>query len=203
MRFATPLSKLFLATAFCLTVVIGLPHMASAAGEQRVALPEPVMTGGMPLMEALARRMTIRDVDSRAIDLQNLSNMLWSAWGINRPDGRRTVPTARNKQDVMVFVAMDKAVYRYEAKGSTLEKVADADHGVFGNAPVTLIYAAVPGDDVGGLHVGSMYQDVGLYCASVGLGNVVKITGKDALNDKLKLPAGYKVYAVQSIGWPK
>jgi hypothetical protein len=189
--------------AFFLAALICLPNPAHADGEQRLALPDPVTTGGMPLMDALAKRRSIRDMDTKPVGMQDLSNMLWAAWGISRPDGRRTVPTARNRQEALVYVVMGKAAYRYEAADNALVKVSDADAAVFGPAPVTLAYAAMASDDTGGMHVGSIYQDVGLYCASVGLANVVKITGRDALDGKLQLPSGYKVYAVQSVGWPK
>ncbi|MDR0815818.1 MAG: nitroreductase family protein [Desulfovibrio sp.] len=177
---------------------------AAESPEKRIVLPKPVISGGPPLMDAMSRRKTTRNVSEKQISQQDLSNLLWSAWGINRPDGKRTVPTARNRQEAIVYVALKEGVWRYDAVGNALVQIAETDAASrFGAAPLTLLYAGRADDDAGGMHVGSMYQNVGLYCAAVGLGNVVKSSGRDALDTALNLPSGYKIYIVHSIGWPK
>ncbi len=72
----------------------------------------------------------------------------------------------------------------------------------FSNAPVTLLYADEKGP-YAGMHVGAMYQNVGLYCASAGLANVVKATGVDVLRGKLPLPPGYSILIIQNVGHPE
>ena len=191
----------------CLTLVLGMTGgnacLAKEAGKI-MTLSKPAMSGGMPLMEAFAKRKSTREVSVKPISEQDLSNLLWAAWGINRPDGRRTVPTARNKQEAQLFAVLESGVWRYDAAANTLEQIAALDaRARFGGAPLTLVYAAKAGDDAGGMHVGSMYQNVALYCASVGLGDVVKVSGRSELDSVIPRPQDVKVYIVHSIGWPK
>ncbi|MDR2574682.1 MAG: nitroreductase family protein [Desulfovibrio sp.] len=194
----------------CLALLLGMtgfplgPARVAAGPAETAALPKPDMSGGMPLMEALAKRRSTRTVSGEPISERDLSNLLWAAWGINRPDGKRTVPTARNRQDARVFAVLESGVWLYDAAANALVKAVDIDaRSRFGGAPLTLLYAARADDETGGMHVGSMYQNVALYCASVGLGDVVKITGRGGLDSALKLPEGYKILVAHSIGRPK
>ena len=67
-----------------------------------IILPEPEREGGKTLLETLSLRQTNRDISPREIPLQVLSNLLWAAWGVNRPeDGKRTAPSAKNKQEML------------------------------------------------------------------------------------------------------
>jgi nitroreductase len=199
--------KTLLSLCLCLMcalfgVFAGNAHAAQASA-QSIILPKPDMSGAKPLMQALADRKSTRAFSNQPVSEQDLSNMLWAAWGVNREDGRRTAPTARNSQAVAVYAVLEGGVWLYNATAHALELVLPGDmRAKYGNAPLTLLFAA-PGDDrFGGMHVGSIYQNVALYCASVGLGNLVKVSGRDALDGVLKLPAGYTVLIVQSVGWP-
>lgn len=92
-------------------------------------LPAPQKTGGMPLMEALSKRATNRSLDpARSLSDQQLSNLLWAAWGINRPDGRRTAASAMNRQEIDLYLVGRKAAYLYDAKEHSLKLVAEGDH---------------------------------------------------------------------------
>ncbi len=197
-------TEILLSAALAILLSFTAPAQAAqmAVGE-RLTLPAPDKQGGKSLMQALAERKTNRAISDAPLPVQELSNLLWATWGVNRPDGRRTAPTARNYQKVEVYVAMADGVWRYDGPSHSLEKVLDRDtHSAFGGAPVTLVYAA-EADECGAMHVGSLYQNAGLYCASAGLANVVKATGINVLQKELKLPAGYKILIVQSIGVPK
>lgn len=190
-----------------LTLCLGLVLLMAApalAAEKGITLVDPQTEGGMPLMDALKARKSDRAFGTAAVSEQDLSNILWAAWGVNRNDGRRTVPTAMNNQDMDLFVAMENGVWRYNAGGHTLEQVLAQDvRAKLGGAPLTLLYAGPAKDSNAPMHAGSMYQNVGLYCASAGLANVVKTTGADALNGVLPLPKGYKVFVIHSIGHTK
>ena len=197
------MEKLIALSIFMLAMT-GFTLPAAAAEGEKWNLPKPTAQGGKPLMEALAQRQTNRDFSDKPIPEQTLSDLLWATWGINRPDGKHTAPTARNNQEIVVFAALENGVWRYEPSENALTKVLPDDtRAVFGGAPLSLIYAAPAKSEFSGLHVGSLYQNAGLYCASAGLANVVKITGRDALDGKLALPKGYKVFIVHSIGWPR
>ena len=187
--------------------LVALPACAKAestseGGAARMVLPAPDKSGGKPLMQALALRASNRSISRQPLPKRDLSNILWAAWGVNRPDGRRTVPTARNTQAVALYAAMANGVWRYEGERHELIKISNEDWRTeFGGAPLTLIYAAEEGP-YAGMHVGSMYQNAGLYCASAGLANVVKGTGVSALRGRLPLPSGYSVLIIQLVGLP-
>lgn len=174
----------------------------SESGAARMVLPAPDKSGGKPLMQALALRASNRSISRQPLPERDLSNILWAAWGVNRPDGRRTVPTARNTQAVALYAAKADGVWRYEGERHELVKVLEADlRDSFGGVPLTLIYAAEEGP-YAGMHVGSMYQNAGLYCASAGLANVVKGTGVSELRGRLPLPPKYSVLIIQLVGLP-
>ncbi len=177
---------------------------AAEAPEKRLSLPKPDISGGKPLMEALALRKSTRAFSDKPVSQRDLSNLLWAAWGVNRADGKRTVPTANNRQEVSLYVAMDNGVWLYDAQKNELALALDMDARYkFGGGPLILLYVALADSRYSGMHVGSMYQNAGLYCASAGLGNVVKAQKADALDGVLKLPGGYKVMIIQVVGVPK
>lgn len=185
-----------------LALVPASPAVIQAAETAtRMELPAPNKTGGMPLMQALnTRHSTKTNYSGAALSAQQLSDLLWATWGTNREDGRRTAPTAMNKQDVRVYVALENGVWQYDA-GHALIKVLDGDwRGQMGGGSLTLLYAIPQGNEWGGAHVGSLYQNAGLYCASAGLGNFVHVSGLHALDGKLPLPEGWKVFIIQTVG---
>lgn len=197
------LFALVLFGALALSPLCAVAASGSESGLERMALPAPDKTGGKPLMQALALRATNRAISQQPIPERDLSNLLWAAWGVNRDDGRRTVPTARNSQAAALYVVLASGVWRYEGATHGLVKALNVDERArFGGAPVTLIYAAEEGP-YAGMHVGSMYQNAGLYCASAGLANVVKGTGVSVLQGRLPLPPGYSILVVQSVGLPQ
>ena len=185
-----------------LALVPASPAVTQAAeAATRMELPAPNKTGGMPLMQALnARRSTKTNYSGAALSAQQLSDLLWATWGANREDGRRTAPTAMNRQDVRVYVALENGVWQYDA-GHALIKVLDGDwRGQMGGGSLTLLYAIPQANEWGGAHVGSLYQNAGLYSASAGLGNFVHVSGLHALDGKLPLPEGWKFYIIQTVG---
>ncbi|MDR3361992.1 MAG: nitroreductase family protein [Desulfovibrio sp.] len=176
---------------------------ADAADAAVITLPPPDKSGGAPLMKALSERRSSRAFSEQALSRQQLSDLLWAAFGVNRQDGRRTAPTANNSRKVAIYAATGTGVWLYDGAAHTLTKVLSRDTVKdFGGAPLTLVYAAPEGLH-GAMHLGSIYQNVGLYCASAGLANVVKVTGVDVLKNDLRLPEGYKILIIQSVGMPK
>ncbi|MDR2006060.1 MAG: nitroreductase family protein [Acidaminococcales bacterium] len=204
-------TRYFLAVGFmlCIVGIVACQPYAlknTAAAEKRISLPAPEKTGGKTVLEALWLRKSTRTFSEQPVTMQNLSNLLWAAWGINRAEGGyRTVPTGMNKKDAELYVALDGGVWRYNAASNELELALDLPdvRARLGGAPITLLYAATAGNEFSGLHVGSMYQSAALYCAAAGIGNVVKRDRSDALSGILALPAGYKIFIIQLVGMPK
>lgn len=111
---------------------------AQPTKEVDIVLPNPDKNGGMPLMKALNNRKTEREFSEKQVSKRMLSNLLWAANGINREDGRRTAPTARNKQEIEIYVIWNKAAYWYDAKKNKLDYIKSTD---ISSVPVMLVYA--------------------------------------------------------------
>ena len=188
-------------TAATGALVVRLLHPAFAsAGGKVVTLPKPMMQGGRPLLDCLRERATNRNLGGEDLTLTEISNLLWVAFGINRPDGRHVIPTARNAQKVCVYAVLGDGVWLYHPKNNSIECVLEGDQRKrFDGSALILLYAAPASDMFAGMHVGSMYQNVGLYCASKGFPNCVKYTNHDRLDKEIQLPQGWKVFITQSI----
>lgn len=189
---------------FALLSCLLLSVPAPALAEMLVELPAPQKQGGLSLLESLSKRHVERKFDSRPLPLQEVSNILWAACGVNREDGRLTVPTAMNYQRIGVYAVLPDGVYRYDAKQNLLEQVLQGDYlkQYQNGAPMVLLHAAQESDHYSAFHIGSMYENVALYCASAGLANVMKAQETDRLDGKLPLPDGWKVYMIQPVGYP-
>src|SRR5512141_1222327 len=88
-----------------------------------IELPKPETSGGKPLMQTLKERETTREFTNAKLPAQVLSNLLWAALGINRADGKRTAPSAHNRQSIDLYVVMREGVYLYNAKDHRLDLV--------------------------------------------------------------------------------
>lgn len=161
-----------------------------------IALPAPVKTGGMSLADALNTRHTVRRFAERALTRQELADILWMANGINRPDGKRTAPSARNRQEIMIFVALPDGAYLYDAATNTLKPVVKRDlraaAGGF-KAPCYLILVADMGKqtsrDFAQIDVGYVSQNIYLAVTAKGLGTcaMARIADRAALQKELNL----------------
>jgi nitroreductase len=109
---------------------------AQPAGQQGLAQPpapriiklsEPGKTRGLPVMEALSMRASVREWSDRDLSPQDLSDLLWAANGINRPDKRRTAASAMNAQDVDIYVFRMDGVYLYDAASHALVPIVEGD----------------------------------------------------------------------------
>lgn len=193
----------------CIAVMASLFMTFDAFAQEAVKLPAPDLTGGMPLMQAMKERKTERASSTEALDNQTLSDMLWAAWGYNRPD-KRTIPTARNRQNMEVYVLKADGAFRYDARANSLIPVTAQDLRPLAakqdfvlNAPVTLLFVADEDDKYAGMHAGSAYQNVGLYCASKGLYNVVRgMIDRDALAKALGIEDEDDIIISQTVGKP-
>lgn len=207
---------------FMLVVFLAASTVSLAKDLKAIKLPEPNMKGGMPLMEALKARRSIRTYTDQKLSNQILSDMLWAAFGINRPDeGRRTAPSARNWQETDIYVALEEGVYIYNAASNVLEPIVAGDHRALTgvqlfvkDAPCNLVYVADYSrmaeieeafkDYYSAADCGFISQNVYLYCASAGLGTVVRaVIEREELAKVLKLREDRRIVLAQSIGYPR
>ena len=217
------LKKIFLTIA----VIFCFISTSLAADFAAIKLPLPDMKGGKSLMQCLKDRKTDRSFGTKKLPVAVLSNLLWAAAGISRPDGRRTAPSAKNWQEVDVYVAMEEGLYLYNAKTHSLDPVLKADlrgetthflqpsRSSIEAAPLQLIYVAdyakmtiATSDENKLLYSGAdsafISQNVYLYCASEGLATGVRaLVKRDDLAKSMKLRDKQKVVFVQAVGYPE
>jgi nitroreductase len=93
-----------------------------------ITLPAPDTSAGLPFAQALSIRHSERTFKSTPIPNQLLSNLLWSAGGINRPSsGLLTTPTAVDAQDISLYVVLPAGIYLYDRKANVLNGVVEGD----------------------------------------------------------------------------
>jgi hypothetical protein len=115
-------------TILAALLLLPLVSLAQPPGPRVIKLSEPARTRGLPVMQALSVRASVRDWSDRELSLQDLSDLLWAANGINRPDKRRTASSAQNAQDVDIYVFRQDGVYLYDPAGHALVPVVPGDH---------------------------------------------------------------------------
>ena len=188
---------------------------------QDIKLPAPQKSGGMSLMEALSKRKSSRNFSSKEISLQTLSNLLWAAYGFNRPDQKkRTVPSAWNIQNMNVYAATKEGLYLYDAGDNVLKLVLKKDirdktgsQNFVKDVPINLIYVADlsmmskvkdKAKFYSAAHTGFIAQNVYLFCASFNLGTVVRdLIDRDALRKIMNLKDDKEIILAQSVGYVK
>lgn len=194
--------------------------MCVTSNAQDITLPKPEKQGGKPLMEVLAARQSNRAYSPQYLSEQQLSNLLWAANGINREDnGKRTAPSARNCQEIDVYVFTEKGIFIYEPQEHYLKLIRSGDYrkdaakqDFAAEAPILLIYVAnydkmtAYDDDgkafYGATDCGNVSQNVYLYCASEELHTVaIGMINRD----KIKELIGFNGKAIlgQPVGFPK
>ncbi len=201
--------------------MIGQLKAQPAAGTAASArqLPPADTSGGLPLMQSLARRQSQREFDPAPLPEQTLSDLLWAAAGINRPElGGRTSPSAMNAQEVDVFVALPEGLYRYIPATHSLQLVSATDvrrvtgyQDFVDDAPMDLVYVAdhsrmklVPAaqrESYACVAAGAMAQNVYLYAACAGLGTVIRAwIDRTGLAQAMGLNSDQQVLLAQTIG---
>lgn len=172
-----------------------------------IQLKAPEKKAGLSVMETLANRHSTREFSNKKLTLQELSNLLWAANGINRSEkGMRTAPSAMNAQEVDVYVCMEEGAFLYDAKSNQLQPVILEDlRGLVGgkqafvkNAPVVLLMVSdlskLPGGNseqtklMAAIDAGIVSQNISIACSGLGLITVPRASmDKEALAQKLKL----------------
>jgi SagB-type dehydrogenase family enzyme len=189
---------------FCIGIIV---NSLSAQPSKTIILNPPDMTRGFALMKALSLRSSATDFDTASLKLQDISDLLWAANGINRPEtGKRTAPSAMNAQDIDVYAVMKSGSYLYDAKKHCLALIAEGDHRDlaagrqenFAKAPIFCVLVS----DISRFHTGTdtlklvwaaedagiVSQNISIFCASVGFDTRPRATmDQQKLREILKL----------------
>ena len=213
-RIFSSLKNLLLLMPILFIFSIGYVH---AQELKPIKLMDPDKKGGMPLMEALSLRASEHSWSDKEISLKDLSNLLWAAYGINRPNGKRTASTATDARDIDVYVFRKEGIYLYNAVDNVLNPVISGDYrnkiGIpkwidpdMGNRIMADIKADIlillvsdisrfhlePPDDVrlrwAAMDAAIVYQNIALYCSSAGLAERPRaLLSEEQIRDFLKL----------------
>ncbi|MGA2782852.1 MAG: SagB/ThcOx family dehydrogenase [Smithella sp.] len=209
-------------TGTVVLIIVSFITVSWAAELSSIKLPPPNLNSGKSLMQSLQARKSSRDFSAKKLPVEVLSNLLWAACGINRPEsGRRTAPSAVNWQEVDIYVSMADGLYLYNAKEHVLKPVIKQDireltgkQTFVKDAPVNLIYVA-DYSRMGGANAEErnsysaadaafVAQNVYLYCASEGLATVVRGSiDRDVLAKAMQLRDNQKIVLSQTVGYPK
>ena len=196
------------------------PAPSVGHAEATISLPPASTQGGMPLLDALAKRRSAREFAPDPLPLPLLSGLLWAAWGRNRPEGGRTAPSAINCQEIDLYVALPAGAYRYDADAHALHLVSDSDvrrvtgyQDFVDDAPLDLVFVAdhgrmkmVPAGDrqsYSAVAAGAIAQNVYLFAAAHGLATVLRAwIDRNAIADALGLSHDQHVVLSQTVGYP-
>ncbi len=188
---------------------------------QSIPLSKPNAASGNVVLKLLEKRSSSREFAPDPLPVAILSSLLWAAFGINRPDGKRTAPSARGRQEIDIYVATSNGLYLYDAKPNVLKQILAEDiQGLTGTqeyvkqAPVNLVYVADM-SKMNGMsdeekavypiaNTGFIGENVYLYCAAEGLVTVVRaLIDRPALAKAMKLRSDQRITLAQSVGYPK
>jgi SagB-type dehydrogenase family enzyme len=197
------------------------PPPEAGPSPEHLALPPPQQRGGRPLFEALKARRSAREFSHAPLPVALLSNLLWAAFGVNRPDtGGRTAPSAHDWEEIDVYVALPQGLYVYDALDHALKRRLGRDirertgmQSFAAEAPVNLVYvadlarmaraSAEEKAQYAGPDAGFIAQNVYLFCAAEGLATVVRgMIDRPALAALMGLSPGQKIILAQSVGYP-
>lgn len=170
-------------------------------------------------MHLLSWRESCRAYSTRELDSQLLADLLWAAFGVRNSAGFRTAPSARNWQEIDIYVALANGLYRFDHQNEVLLEVLSADiraatgaQEFVAVAPVNLVYVADRNRMTGALpeecdfyaaaDAGAIAQNVYLFCASVGLGTVVRgLIDRPELAKRMRLAPAQRIILAQTVGY--
>lgn len=206
-----------------LLLLVGMISGAGAQELEVIKLNQPDKKRGLSVMQALEKRQSTRQYADKQLDMQDLSDLLWAANGINRPEsGKRTAPSALNAQDVDVYVCFPEGAYLYDAKSNVLQPIAKGDFRLMvadsqefaKEAPVCLVLVSDLNRFkrenkesmllMGAVDVGIVSQNISLFCAATGLATVPRgYMNKDELKMALKLKESQHLLINHPVGYTK
>lgn len=106
-----------------------------------ISLPEPRLSSQVSVEQALLNRRSVRDFTDYPVTLQEVSQILWSAYGITEDrsypsflrGGLRTAPSAGALYPLEIYLVagnvngLKKGIYKYISDGHSLELISEGD----------------------------------------------------------------------------
>lgn len=192
-----------------------------------IRLSQPILDQGLTVKQAMMRRHSTREFFSKPLSLDTLSEVFWAAYGVNRTEGKRTVPSALGLYPLEIYGFTAQGVYKYNPEQHTLTKITDKDlraksgsQEFVAGAPLDLVIYTdykkfvtgnpdidnmVKGqeDRISLLDAGAVTENIYLYCSSEQI-NVVEraMVDEKALSEALELSSSRHFIVAMSIGYP-
>lgn len=191
--------------SFSLLLLTALATLCGMAQDLKpIKLNPPSKERGSSVMKAFWNRRSTREFSDRQLSIQDLSDLLWAANGVNRPkEERRTAPSALNKQDIRVYVCMENGNYMYNARLHRLEPISKQDVRPI-KAPVCLILVSDTDERWAPIDAGIVSQNISLFCAGVGLATVPRGSmDQEVLRSALKLTPEQQLQLNHPVGYFK
>jgi nitroreductase len=210
------------AVRFFLSVILAASFVF-AGQDSLIPLPKPQLDRGRPMMQVLKDRKSSRVFDSKPLPQQELANILWAAFGVNRPEKvGRTAPSAMDMQEIDVYAALPDGLFLYEAKTHSLKKILGKDireltgkQPFAKDAPLNVVLVAdysrmakMADSTAKKLYAAAdaayISQNIYFYCASEGLATVVRgSVDRAPLAAAMQLRSDQQVIFAQTVGYPK
>lgn len=202
-----------------ITALAALTLAAASFAQDVIKLPEPDKNVSMTLYQALSQRASVRDFSEEQISDSTLSQLLWAAAGINREDGRLTVPSAMNTQEELIYVCREDGAWIFNAKENTLTQVTDKDirkdlagkQKTVAKAPVFLVIVSDLNKfkfkdkktaTFGAIDAGYVSQNICLACEALGLATVPRGSmDHNAVAQALGLREGQELLLNHPVGY--
>ena len=208
----------------------GDPPIQTSDSPLTYILPDPMSEGTMSVEEALASRRSRRNFQDKPLTLEQLSQILWAAYGISDERGLRTTPSAGALYPLEIYVVVgnvtgiEAGVYRYNPLEHTITRTIDGDlreelsaaalnQRMIAYAPVTVVYTAVFSritERYGArgreryvyMEIGHSAQNVYLQAEAMGLGTCAVGAFIDGrVSELLQLPAEEEPLYLMPVGY--
>lgn len=195
-------------------------NILNAQQIQIIKLKEPSKDRGSSIMNALANRKSTNEYSEKMLSLEDLSDLLWAANGINRPEeGKRTSASAMNKQDAMIYTFTPEGVHLYDANAHELKPIVKGDHrklfGERGMSPLIILlvtdiskFGNVGTEELrkewGAIDLGLISQNIALFCSGNGIGTKPRAgMNRDGIKELLKLTDSQLPMLNHPVGYTK
>ena len=197
---------------------------------EKIILPTPSISKGLPLLEAISKRKTSRDFNpNEKLTLQQISELLYCAYGQSHGENNnlKTVPSAVSLQPLEIICVFKIGVFKYDSIKNELIPLIKGDYsektGVqpfVKDAYLNILFFSDmkkdPGDErrnkilnsssdtrlrFSCLDAGHCTQNVYLYCASEGLKCVIRaLCDGEFFKKLLNLGDNFEFIVSQSVG---
>lgn len=191
-----------------------------------IELPKPQKDLSFPLMDALSLRRTKRKWLQENLLLQDISNLLWCAYGINQEEtkknkSKRTSPSATNSQIISLYIILNSGLYKYDERSHGLINIFEKDirehlgtQKMMKAAPLGIVFVSdyskmktyMKGDPnkqwfVSGTECGCISQNIYLYCAATNLNTaLLGLVNRENLHKVMGLLEHEKIVYTQAVG---